>query len=71
MINLVSKAQSFADDDRGDGRRFYTDGPRIHDFLAEFSRDVFTPQLMTVGEMSSTTLENCQRYAASTAANCR
>lgn len=29
------------------------------------NRDVFTPRnLMTVGEMSSTTLENCQRYAA-------
>lgn len=29
------------------------------------NRDVFTPRnLMTVGEMSSTTLENCQQYAA-------
>jgi trehalose-6-phosphate hydrolase len=29
------------------------------------SRDVFTPRnLMTVGEMSSTSLENCQQYAA-------
>ena len=31
------------------------------------NRDVFTPRgLMTVGEMSSTSLEHCQRYAALT-----
>ena len=34
-------------------------------FLREMNRDVFTPRnLMTVGEMSSTTLEHCQQYAA-------
>ncbi|WP_286808375.1 alpha,alpha-phosphotrehalase [Leclercia sp. UBA2479] len=65
VINLVSKDQAFPDDEVGDGRRFYTDGPRIHDYLQEMSRDVFTPRnLMTVGEMSSTTLEHCQQYAA-------
>ncbi|SUH25470.1 Trehalose-6-phosphate hydrolase [Salmonella enterica subsp. enterica] len=36
------------------------------------NRDVFTPRnLMTVGEMSSTTLENCQQYAALSATNSR
>ncbi|MDN6020270.1 MAG: alpha,alpha-phosphotrehalase [Enterobacterales bacterium] len=65
VINLVSKQQDFPDDLQGDGRRFYTDGPRIHEFLGEFGRDVFKPRgLMTVGEMSSTQLEHCQRYAA-------
>lgn len=65
VINLVSKDQDFPDDTIGDGRRFYTDGPRIHDYLQEMSRDVFTPRnLMTVGEMSSTRLEHCQQYAA-------
>ncbi|MDU6924633.1 alpha,alpha-phosphotrehalase [Franconibacter helveticus] len=66
VINLISKDQDFPDDvNGGDGRRFYTDGPRIHDYLQELSRDVFAPRgLMTVGEMSSTTLANCQRYAA-------
>ena len=66
VINLASKDTRFPNDtDGGDGRRFYTDGPRIHEFLQEFSRDVFTPRgLMTVGEMSSTTLENCQQYGA-------
>ncbi|EAM7072594.1 alpha,alpha-phosphotrehalase [Salmonella enterica] len=65
VVNLISKHQDFPDDPAGDGRRFYTDGPRVHAFLREMSRDVFTPRnLMTVGEMSSTTLENCQQYAA-------
>ncbi|WP_279027339.1 alpha,alpha-phosphotrehalase [Gibbsiella quercinecans] len=66
VINLVSKQQDFPSDPQGDGRRFYTDGPRIHEFLQEMSRDVFQPNgLMTVGEMSSTTLEHCRQYAAS------
>ena len=65
VINLISKDQDFPDDTLGDGRRFYTDGPRIHEYLQEMSRDVFTPRnLMTVGEMSSTSLENCQQYAS-------
>ncbi|AGR61624.1 TPA: alpha,alpha-phosphotrehalase [Salmonella bongori] len=65
VVNLISKQQDFPDDPLGDGRRFYTDGPRAHEFLREMNRDVFTPRnLMTVGEMSSTTLENCQQYAA-------
>lgn len=65
VINLISKEQRFPSDDSGDGRRFYTDGPRIHEFLQDVSRDVFAPVgAMTVGEMSSTSLEHCQRYGA-------
>ncbi|HBC8286784.1 TPA: alpha,alpha-phosphotrehalase [Escherichia coli] len=67
VVNLISKDPRFPDDLDGDGRRFYTDGPRVHEFLHEMNRDVFTPRgLMTVGEMSSTSLEHCQRYAALT-----
>ena len=65
VINLISKDQRFPSDEVGDGRRFYTDGPRIHEFLQDVSRDVFAPVgAMTVGEMSSTSLEHCQRYGA-------
>ncbi|WP_421279370.1 alpha,alpha-phosphotrehalase [Aeromonas veronii] len=65
VINLISKDQAFPNDEIGDGRRFYTDGPRIHEFLQDVSRDVFAPVgAMTVGEMSSTSLEHCQRYGA-------
>lgn len=65
VINLISKDQAFPNDEIGDGRRFYTDGPRIHEFLQDVSCDVFAPVgAMTVGEMSSTSLEHCQRYGA-------
>ncbi|MCS2149352.1 alpha,alpha-phosphotrehalase [Scandinavium manionii] len=65
VVNLISKDQAFPNDPVGDGRCFYTDGPRVHEFLQEMSRDVFMPRdLMTVGEMSSTTLGNCQQYAS-------
>ena len=66
VINLISKA-GFEDDFSvdGDGRSFYTDGPRIHEFLQELARDSFAKDkdIITVGEMSSTTMENCSKYA--------
>ncbi|MED3647689.1 alpha,alpha-phosphotrehalase [Halalkalibacterium halodurans] len=67
VINLISKDQAFPNDDGsvppGDGRRFYTDGPRAHEFMNEMNRKVFSKyDAMTVGEMSSTTLEHCIQY---------
>ena len=66
VINLISKA-GFEDDFSvdGDGRSFYTDGPRIHEFLQELAKDSFAKDkdIITVGEMSSTTMENCYKYA--------
>ena len=64
VVNLISKGE-YADDTQGDGRRFYTDGPRIHEFLRELNRESFgkDPEIITVGEMSSTSMENCFRYA--------
>lgn len=63
VINLISKNQEFPNDETGDGRKFYTDGPRIHEFLHEMNQNVFSKyDLLTVGEMSSTTLENCVLY---------
>ncbi|SQK74689.1 Trehalose-6-phosphate hydrolase [Tatumella ptyseos] len=65
VVNLISKPEQFRDDPDGDGRRFYTDGPRVHEFLQEMNRDVFRPlNLITVGEMSSTSLQHCQQYAS-------
>ncbi len=64
VINLISKDDSFADDPTGDGRKYYTDGPRVHDYLQEMNQRVFAGHdLMTVGEMSSTTLDHCLRYS--------
>jgi len=63
VINLISKDQSFPDDDSGDGRKFYTDGPRIHEFLHEMNHEVFSKyDMMTVGEMSSTSIDHCIKY---------
>ncbi|MFC3039324.1 alpha,alpha-phosphotrehalase [Virgibacillus xinjiangensis] len=63
VINLISKDQRFPSDGTGDGRKFYTDGPRVHEYLHEMNQAVLTPNnMMTVGEMSSTTLENCVLY---------
>lgn len=64
VVNLISKG-AFVDDDRGDGRRFYTDGPNIHKYLKELNAETFgrDAEIITVGEMSSTTLENCYQYA--------
>ncbi len=64
VINLISKDQEFPDDFVGDGRRFYTDGPRAHEFIHEMNKEVFSKyDSMTVGEMSSTTLEHCIQYS--------
>ncbi|WP_085993446.1 alpha,alpha-phosphotrehalase [Oceanobacillus senegalensis] len=63
VINLISKNQDFPSDDTGDGRKFYTDGPRVHEYLHEVNQAVFSPyNMMTVGEMSSTTIESCVLY---------
>ena len=64
VINLISKQQDFLNDDSGDGRCYYTDGPRVHEYLKEISEAVFQKYgSVTVGEMSSTTLEHCQQYS--------
>ena len=63
VVNLISKPDLLEDDFIGDGRRFYTDGPRIHQHLKELVGDTGIAEMMTVGEMSSTSLDNCVRYA--------
>lgn len=63
VVNLISKPDTLEDDFVGDGRRFYTDGPRIHQHLKELVQDTGIADMMTVGEMSSTSLDNCLRYA--------
>ncbi|GAB6100088.1 alpha,alpha-phosphotrehalase [Halanaerocella petrolearia] len=63
VVNLISKRQDFPDDYEGDGRKFYTDGPRVHEFMQEMNQEVFSNyDMMTVGEMSSTNIEDCIKY---------
>ncbi|RRD39667.1 alpha,alpha-phosphotrehalase [Leptotrichia sp. OH3620_COT-345] len=70
VINLISKDQRFLNDDGSDkrfvadGRRFYTDGPKIHEYLKELNKEAFGGgELITVGEMSSTSIDNCVKYS--------
>lgn len=65
VINLISKPEQYQDDYEGDGRRFYTDGPYIHEYLKELNRETFGKfeDIITVGEMSSTTIDNCIQYS--------
>ncbi|RWS41354.1 alpha,alpha-phosphotrehalase [Bacillus mycoides] len=68
VINLISKDQRFLSDEgstaTSDGRKYYTDGPRVHEYLQEMNRNVFEGKdVLTVGEMSSTTIDNCIKYS--------
>ncbi len=64
VVNLVSKPQQMEDDFEGDGRRFYSDGPHIHEYLKELVSGAGIADFVTVGEMSSTSLAHCIRYSA-------
>ena len=65
VINLISKPDNYEDDYEGDGRRFYTDGPHIHQHLKELNKETYGKHedIITVGEMSSTTVDNCVKYS--------
>ena len=65
VINLISKPETYEDDLTGNGKKYYTDGPKIHEYLQELNRETFGrfDDMITVGEMSSTTLENSIRYS--------
>lgn len=65
VVNLISKPEKFENDYEGDGRRFYTDGPKIHEYLKGLNLNTFGQKndIITVGEMSSTSMENCFKYS--------
>ena len=61
VINLISKDEF--KNSEAIGKEFYTDGPRVHKYLHELNRHTFgNRNMMTVGEMSSTTIDNCIKY---------
>lgn len=63
VVNLISKPEVFEDDLIGDGRRFYTDGSEVHEYLKELVKDTGIEDFITVGEMSSTSLQACIGYS--------
>ncbi|MCV3296458.1 MAG: alpha,alpha-phosphotrehalase [Oenococcus sp.] len=67
VINVVGKDQELLDDPHGgNGKAMYTDRPIVHDYLQNMYRDVFAkhPEVITVGELSSTTVDNAIAYTA-------
>ncbi|MCR1781590.1 alpha-glucosidase [Nocardioides carbamazepini] len=71
VINLVSKDPALPDgvvrpgEEYGDLGRSVVDGPRVHEYLAEFRREVFgdrTDVVLLVGEAPGTGLEEARRY---------
>lgn len=64
VINLISKPEKFKDG-QGDGRYEYTDGPKVTSYLRELGSLSFSKyeDVMTVGELSSTSIENASQYS--------
>lgn len=65
VINLIGKDDILQDCPTNDGKPAYTDRPITHDYLRMLNEASFgqNTNLMTVGEMSSTTIENCLLYS--------
>ncbi len=71
VINFISKVDGLPDTAAIPGRRFvlafdgFADGPRVHQYLAELTREVFggrTGEFITVGEMPGVTPERALLY---------
>ena len=71
VINYISKATDLPDAHSpsgelyADGFEHYASGPRIHEFLQEMHREVFTgrpDRLLTVGEMPGVTVEDARLF---------
>jgi oligo-1,6-glucosidase len=70
VINFISKDPGLPDGQvhdgglYGDGMPYFVDGPRIHEFLQEMHRQVFSGRegLITVGEMPGVTVEEARLY---------
>ncbi|MHA3042207.1 alpha,alpha-phosphotrehalase [Streptococcus sp. 517s] len=66
VINLIGKDEVLVDCPENEGKPAYTDKPIVHDYLRMMNQATFgsDDSFMTVGEMSSTTMENCVLYSA-------
>ncbi|SEN47039.1 glycoside hydrolase family 13 protein [Lihuaxuella thermophila] len=69
VINFISKEPGLPDAPNPEGRkyvpggRYYMNGPRIHEFLQEMHKEVFSKyDIMTVGEMPGVTPEEAVLY---------
>ncbi len=64
VINVIGKDEVLQNNEHNDGKAEYTDKPITHDYLKELNKNSFGKydDTITVGEMSSTTIENCVLY---------
>ncbi|MDR0887060.1 MAG: alpha,alpha-phosphotrehalase [Clostridiales Family XIII bacterium] len=64
VINLIGKDEVLHDNPVNDGKPEYTDKPITHEYLRNLNHATFgqDSEIVTVGEMSSTTIENCVLY---------
>lgn len=66
VINLIGKDEVSVDCPENEGKPAYTDKPIVHNYLRMMNYATFgsDDSFMTVGEMSSTTMENCVLYSS-------
>lgn len=71
VINFISKNTSYANGNMvvgqkyADGSPYFMNGPRIHEFLQEMNKEVFSKyDMMTVGEMPGTSPEDAADYTS-------
>ena len=66
VINLIGKDEVLVDCTENEGKPAYTDKPIVHEYLRMMNQATFgtDDSFMTVGEMSSTTMENCVLYSS-------
>ncbi|WP_165005758.1 alpha,alpha-phosphotrehalase [Enterococcus sp. ZJ1668] len=64
VINVIGKDEVLKNNPMDDGKPEYTDRPITHTYLNKLNQQTFgtDPEIITVGEMSSTTIENCLLY---------
>ncbi|WP_165037940.1 alpha,alpha-phosphotrehalase [Enterococcus sp. ZJ1622] len=64
VINVIGKDEVLKNNPFDDGKPEYTDRPITHTYLNKLNQQTFgtDPEIITVGEMSSTTIENCILY---------
>ncbi|VOR81835.1 alpha,alpha-phosphotrehalase [Streptococcus pneumoniae] len=66
VINLIGKDEVSVDCPENEGKPAYTDKPIVHNYLRMMNQATFgsDDSFITVGEMSSTTMENCVLYSS-------
>jgi len=67
VFNLFSKVEGLPNDDAkfSKGRKYYIDGPKIHEYLHELYKDVFSKyDLLVVGESFNPHLEDKIKYVS-------